>query len=125
MSVPTQRSDVSKPGDFQQEVYAEGLKGIRPRFSMQYEDWQRDAREQLPANSYGYVHGSAGMRLTDDNNRRAFKQWGLVPNRLIDVKQPDLSVSILGQKLKYPIAIAPVGVLKIFHDDKGESVFVG
>lgn len=41
-----------------------------------------------------------------------------MPNRLVDIKRPDLSVSLLGQQLKFPIALAPVGVLKIFHDDR-------
>lgn len=117
MSVPTQRDDVTKPSDFQQEIYAQGLQGVRPRFPIHYEDWPVEAEKALSGNSWGYVHGSAGMRKTDDNNRAAFDKWGLVPNRLVAVKQPDLSTKLLGQDLKFPIALAPVGVLKIFNED--------
>lgn len=85
---------------------------------MHYEDWPIEAKKELSANSWGYLNGSAGMSKTDANNRAAFDRWGLVPNRLVDIKQPDLTTKLLGQELKFPIALAPVGVLAIFNDDK-------
>lgn len=58
-------------------MYQDGLSGIRPRFSVHNDEWANAAQDALPATSWGYVHGSAGMRRTDDNNLAAFKKWGI------------------------------------------------
>jgi len=114
---PTSDRINEKPSDYQTEIYVRGLTGIRPRFSFDVNEWGPAAKEVLPANAWGYVHGSAGMRETDDNNLAAFRKWGIVPNRLVPTRKPDLSTKVLGLDLPYPIALAPVGVLKIFHED--------
>lgn len=68
------------------------------------------AKKVLVKNAWGYVHGDAGMRHTEDNNLAAFKKWGLVPNRMVQFKAPDLRTEVLGCKLSSPLIIAPVGV---------------
>jgi lactate 2-monooxygenase len=68
------------------------------------------AKDILPRNAWGYVHGDAGLRQTEDNNLAAFRKWGLVPNRLVPFAAADLSTEIAGIKLANPIIIAPVGV---------------
>lgn len=68
------------------------------------------AKEALPRNAWGYVHGDAGLRHTEDNNLAAFRKWGIVPNRLVDFKYVDLTTEVLGCKLSSPLIIAPVGV---------------
>ena len=108
------------PFDFQTEVYQRGLKHEKPPLTFDSTRWASLAHEKLNDDAWGYVHGSAGKSETDDNNLSAFRKWGLVPNRLVPANFPDLSVSIFGKEYAYPIAIAPVGVQKIFHED-GES----
>ncbi|KAG8851852.1 hypothetical protein FRB96_009036 [Tulasnella sp. 330] len=119
---PTSDKTTTKPSDYQTEIYTKGVKGIKPRFSFDVSQWGLMAKEVLPANSWGYVHGSAGSRETDDNNIAAFRKWALVPNRLVPTRQPDLKTKILGFDIPYPIALAPVGVLKIFHDEAESGV---
>jgi lactate 2-monooxygenase len=58
------------------------------------------------------------MRETTDKNRAAFRKWSIVPRRLVKYDGfPNLKTEIFGETLQYPIAMAPVGVLKIFNPD--------
>lgn len=105
------------PLDYQSEVYQKGLTYEKPPITFDGTKWEALAKETLSANAFGYVYGSAGKRETSDNNLAAFKKWALIPNRLLDADFPDLSIQIFGQKYPYPIAIAPVGVQRVFHND--------
>jgi len=105
------------PFDFQSEVYQRGLKHEKPPLTFDSTQWATLAREKLDDDAWGYVHGSAGARETDDNNLAAFRKFALIPNRLVPANFPDLSVRLFGKEYAYPIAIAPVGVQKIFHKD--------
>ncbi|KAJ5655482.1 FMN dependent dehydrogenase [Penicillium longicatenatum] len=107
----------SKPHTYENEVYANGLQNIKPPISFNPLDWETAAKEILPAESFGYAWGSAGVRETDDNNRAAFRKWTIVPSRLVKADFPNLKTTLFGQEYKYPIAIAPVGVQRIFHRD--------
>ncbi|GAA5881224.1 hypothetical protein JCM3774_000658 [Rhodotorula dairenensis] len=114
--------DASRPAAYQQQIYQNGLKGEKPRFPFDAAQWAPLAKEVLPADAWGYVHGDAGTRGTEDANLAAFKKWGLVPNRLRGFKQVDLTTEVVGIKLANPLVIAPVGVLQIFHDQKELAV---
>jgi lactate 2-monooxygenase len=105
------------PFDFQIGVYQRGLKFEKPPLSFEPTIWEAQAEKQLSANAWGYVHGSAGSRQTDDNNLAAFKKWAFIPRRLVPAGFPDLSVTLFGKDYPYPVAIAPVGVQKIFNDE--------
>ncbi|KAJ2979318.1 hypothetical protein NUW58_g7227 [Xylaria curta] len=76
------------------------------------------ATERMSADSKGYVVGSAGTEETAHKNRAAFARWSIVPRRLVKTEGlPDLSVDVLGRKLPFPIACAPVGVQRIFNPE--------
>lgn len=107
----------SKPHTYEKEVFANGLQNIKPPISFDPLEWEAAAKKVLPADSFGYVWGSAGIRETDDNNRAAFRKWSILPSRLVKADFPNLKTSLFGQEYEYPIAIAPVGVQRIFHRD--------
>ncbi|KAJ5388980.1 Aldolase-type TIM barrel [Penicillium cataractarum] len=108
------------PYTYENEVYQAGLKGQKPSLTFNCLEWEKLAKDKLSAEAYGYVWGSAGIRDTDDNNKKAFKKWGIVPSRLVESGLPDLKTSLFGETYDYPIALAPVGVQRIFHLD-GET----
>lgn len=108
------------PFTYENEVYQAGLKGQKPSMTFNCLEWETLAKDRLSADSYGYVWGSAGTRDTDDNNKKAFKKWGIVPSRLVKSDFPDLKTTLFGETFEYPIAMAPVGVQRIFHPD-GET----
>lgn len=112
-SKPTPPKD---PIAYEKEVYEKGLRYERPRFTFQSWKWQPLAEERMSAESKGYVSGNAGDGETAQKNAEAFRKWSIVPRRLVKTEGlPDLSVSVLGEKSPFPIAVAPVGVQKIFH----------
>lgn len=104
--------------DYEMQQYTRGLDFERPPLTFQASKWEELACERMSADSKGYVYGSAGARETIDKNRDAFKKWGIVPNRLVKTGGfPDLKTELLEEQLQVPIAMAPVGVLKIFNPD--------
>ena len=118
------------PTAYEQEIYQKGLThSARPRFTFDTSAWEPIACSQLSADAKGYVYGSAGRRETHDKNIAAFRKWSLIPRRLVPSGQAfaDTSVTVFkGTKgevtLPQPIAIAPVGVQRIFHPDGEEAV---
>ena len=105
------------PYTYESEIYSKGLQGIKPPISFNPSDWEGQAKDVLSTDSFGYVWGSAGLRETDDNNRAAFRKWVVLPSRLVKADFPNLKTTLFGHEYDYPIAIAPVGVQRIFHRD--------
>ena len=114
-----------QPYKYEKQVYVKGLKYEKPPFTFKTSDWERNAQKVLSANSWGYLYGSAGTGETTAKNAAAFKKWSILSSRMIDEGWPDLSTEVLGQKVPYPVAIAPVSlysttiscfVLKIWRD---------
>ena len=102
--------------DYEMQTYTRGLDFERPPLTFQADRWEELACSRMSADSKGYVYGSAGVRETTDKNRNAFRKWSIVPNRLVKYTGfPDLTTEIFGEKMVAPIAMAPVGVLKIFN----------
>jgi len=106
-----------RPYTYENEVYSAGLRDSRPAITFNALEWESLARQRLSADSYGYVWGSAGTRQTDDNNLAAFKKWGIVPSRLVRSDFPNLKTTLFGDEYDYPIAMAPVGVQRIFNHE--------
>jgi hypothetical protein len=99
------------PIAYSQSIYTKGLHYIRPQISLKSAEWQPEAEARLSAESKGYLIGNAGTGETTYNNLRAFRQWSLVPRRMLKVEGlPDLSTRVLGTSVEYPVAMAPVGV---------------
>jgi isopentenyl diphosphate isomerase/L-lactate dehydrogenase-like FMN-dependent dehydrogenase len=94
-------------------------KKVKHQIPVRFEELEKQAREKLKSAPYYYVAGGAGSESTMRANLRAFDRWQIVPRMLCDVKQRDLSVSLLGETFPYPVMLAPVGVQTIFNP-KGE-----
>jgi lactate 2-monooxygenase len=109
--------------EYEMQTYTRGLDFERPPITFEASRWEELACSRMSADSKGYVYGSAGVRETTDKNRAAFRKWSIVPKRLIKYDGfPSLKNEILGETLQFPIAVAPVGVLKIFNPDGEKAV---
>ena len=104
-------------GDWQFQIYADGLAGRTPQLPMSYADLERRAEETLSREIWSYVAGGAGNERTQDANVRAFERWGLMPRMLAGAAERDLSVEIFGRRLPTPLLLAPVGVIGLCADD--------
>ncbi|WP_169986809.1 MULTISPECIES: lactate 2-monooxygenase [unclassified Microbispora] len=103
--------------DFQYEIYLNGMTGAVPRLPTDLTRLEEMAERRLGPGPFGYVAGSAGSGRTGRANREALDRWRIVPRMLRDVRERDLSVTVLGRKLPAPLALAPIGVLSIMHPE--------
>ncbi len=89
-------------GDFQNEIYAGGLRGLRPALPMAFADLEARAESALPPSIWSYVAGGAGDEHTQRANVAAFLRWGLVPRMLVGAARRDLSIDLYGMRLPTP-----------------------
>ncbi len=73
-------------GDYQLEIYLQGLSGIVPSLPMSYAEWEAKAEAAMSPSIWSYVTGGAGDERTQRVNRTAFDGWGLMP-RMFDAHQ--------------------------------------
>jgi L-lactate dehydrogenase (cytochrome) len=73
------------------------------------------ARRRLPGPIFNYIDGAADDETTYRRNTRAFEDCDLVPSVLTGVEQVDLSVTVLGKKLKMPFYCSPTALHRLFH----------
>ena len=81
------------------------------------EDFEREARERLPKMIFDYFEGGAGDEWTLAENRRAFDRWTLRPRVLVGVENIDLSTTVLGHPVPFPILVAPTAFHRLAHPD--------
>jgi 4-hydroxymandelate oxidase len=80
-------------------------------------DFEALARQRLSRSAFDYVSGGAADEITLRRNREAFDQIRLRPRVLVDVSRIDTRLELLGQRLAFPILLAPTGNHRLFHPD--------
>jgi isopentenyl diphosphate isomerase/L-lactate dehydrogenase-like FMN-dependent dehydrogenase len=76
---------------------------------------RRVAKQQLPREVYNFGAGGSETETTMRRNRRSIDRLAIRQNVLVDVRHIDLSTSLLGVPLSWPVAVAPMGGLVLFH----------
>ncbi|WP_316525586.1 alpha-hydroxy-acid oxidizing protein [Kitasatospora brasiliensis] len=104
-------------GDYQNEIYLNGLGGILPTMPMTFAELEARASAALPAPVLSYVAGGAGDESTQRANVTAFGRWGLVPRMMVGASTRDLSVELFGMRLPTPLFMAPIGVIGLCAQD--------
>ncbi len=104
-------------GDYQNEIYLQGLAGVVPSLPMAFAELEAKAETALPPSVWSYVAGGAGNERTQRANCEAFDRCGLVPRMLVGAEQRDLSVELFGMTLPTPIFMAPIGVIGLCAQD--------
>jgi len=80
-----------------------------------FHDFRRLARQRLPGPIFDYIDGGADDEISLRRNTEAFDQVDLVPDILRGVKDIDLGVTVLGQKLDLPFFLSPTALQRLFH----------
>lgn len=108
-------------GDYQLEIYSDGLEGRLPKYPFDFASLERKASEVLPGWLVSYVAGGAGDEGTQRANVSAFSRYSIVPRMLNGAYERDLSVPLFGMTLPTPVFMAPIGVIGLcsqdFHGD--------
>ena len=75
------------------------------------------ASKRLPAPMFHYIDGAAGDEWTMNRNTQAFDAYELVPRYLVDVSKIDLSTSVFGQSIDWPVFCSPTAMNRLFHHE--------
>ena len=86
------------------------------------EELIREARRRLPQGAWDYLVGGSESETTLRRNRHAFDKVAFRPRILVDVTNVDPSVTFLGQKLRIPAILAPIGSLQVFDPEGAVAV---
>jgi len=86
------------------------------------EDFRRLARRRLPAPIFHYIDGGADDESTLRRNTAAFETVDLVPNVLAGIESVDLSVTVLGARLKLPLFFSPTALQRLFHHEGERAI---
>jgi len=103
--------------DFAQAAGEAGQRIGSPDQAIDIFDLQATASEVLPAAHYGYMATGVNSDATLRANRAAFEHYYLRSKRLVNIREIDTRVNILGQEWPTPIVIAPAGSQRAFHGD--------
>ncbi|MBV8414836.1 MAG: alpha-hydroxy-acid oxidizing protein [Verrucomicrobia bacterium] len=104
-------------GDYQNEIYFNGLRGIRPNLPVDFKRLEERASAVLSQSVLAYVQGGCGDEATQRRNVEAFADWGIVPRMLVDTRVRDLSVDVFGKRYKSPLMLSPIGVIGVCAQD--------
>lgn len=104
-------------GNYQNEIYFQGLTGVVPSLPMVFSELEARAQQALPPSVWSYVAGGAGDENTQRGNASAFGGWGLMPRMLVGATERDLSVELWGKRWSAPVFMAPIGVIGLCSSD--------
>jgi len=80
------------------------------------------ARRNLAQDVWDYLSGGAESETTMRRNRLGFDSLALRPRVCVDVSKIDASTTFLGQKLRIPVMMAPIGSLQTITPEGGVAV---
>ena len=79
------------------------------------EDFKKLAKKKLPAPIFHYIDGGSDDEVTLKRNTESFNNCDLVPNVLNDVSNIDLSTTVFGQKIDFPLFLSPTAMHRLYH----------
>ncbi len=78
-----------------------------------------EARKKLGQGAWDYLVGGSESETSLRRNRAAWDRWAFRPRILVDVSKIDTSTTFLGQHMRIPAMLAPVGSLQVFTPEAG------
>jgi len=82
-----------------------------------YNDFRRLAKKKLPSPIFHYIDGGSNDEVTLNRNTEAFNDCDLIPNVLADVANIDLSTTVLGQKIDFPLFPSATAMHRLYHHE--------
>ena len=82
-----------------------------------FEDFRKLAKKKLPSPIFHYIDGGADDEITLNRNTSSFNDYDLIPNVLNDVSNVDISTTILGEKIDFPLFPAATAMHRLYHHE--------
>ena len=80
-----------------------------------FEDFRKLAKNKLPSPIFHYIDGGADDEVTLNRNTSSFDDYDLVPSVLNDVSNIDMSTTVLGEKIDFPLFPAATAMHRLYH----------
>src|SRR5687768_13344921 len=80
-------------------------------------EYEALAKTRLPQPEYDFIAGGAADEITLRRTREVFDAIMLRPRMLVDISAQDLSTTVLGQRIAFPIMVDPAGHHGRAHPD--------
>jgi len=82
-----------------------------------FDDFRKLAKKKLPSPIFHYIDGGSDDEFTLKRNTEAFNDCDLIPNVLADVGNIDLSTTVLGQKIDFPLFLSATAMHRLYHHE--------
>ena len=79
------------------------------------EDFRKLAKKKLPSPIFHYIDGGSDDEITLKRNTESFNKCDLVPNVLTGASDIDLSTTVLGQKIDFPLFLSATAMHRLYH----------
>jgi len=81
------------------------------------EDFRKLAKKKLPSPIFNYIDGGADDEITLKRNTESFNKCDLIPNVLTGANNIDLSTTVLGQKINFPLFLSATAMHRLYHHE--------
>jgi len=81
------------------------------------EDFRKLAKKKLPSPIFHYIDGGADDEVTLKRNTDSFNRCDLIPNVLTGANDIDLSTTVLGQKINFPLFLSATAMHRLYHHE--------
>ncbi len=82
-----------------------------------FEDFRKLAKKKLPSPIFHYIDGGSDDESTLNRNTAAFNDYDLIPNVLRGVDDVDLSTTVLGEKIDFPLFPSATAMHRLYHHE--------
>ncbi len=90
------------------------MSSLGPPRVLDIADLRELARRRMPRVVFDYVDGAADREITLRENCRVFDELTFRPRGAVELPALDLGVTVLGERLRVPFVLAPVGSTRLF-----------
>lgn len=80
-------------------------------------DLRAVARRRIPRPMFDYLDGGADDEVALARNSSAFGHWQLLHRTLVDVAEVDMTTTVMGERIAWPVVLAPTGMTRLFHHE--------
>ncbi len=84
------------------------------------EDFRKLAKKKLPSPIFHYIDGGSDDEITLKRNTDSFNKCDLIPNVLTGASDIDLTTTVLGQKIGFPLFLSATAMHRLYHHE-GET----
>jgi len=81
------------------------------------EDFRKLAKKKLPSPIFHYIDGGSDDEITLKKNTDSFNNCDLIPDVLTGASDIDLSTTVLGQKIDFPLFLSATAMHRLYHHE--------